>query len=237
MISWAANRSPDSTRALILSFSTSVKVTPDLLNAAIPLIGSSSALPNWTALLSAVPNPAAAKSIAAAVAVLAVSILAVNAAMMLNPAILITAGIVALGVAVVAAYKKFEGLRTVVRVVVNGILGFVEKMVNAFIIGINVMVRAANLIPGVDIDTISHVSLPQISDKAPDLSSNDRGMGGAAGFTAPSLTGNKRGVGGAAGYNVTVNAGVGDPVAIGKSVVDALNAYKSRTGSLGLLTN
>ena len=35
--------------------------------------------------------------------------------------------------------------------------------------------------------------------------------------------------------NVTVNAGVGDPVAIGKSVVDALNAYKTRTGSFGLV--
>jgi hypothetical protein len=32
--------------------------------------------------------------------------------------------------------------------------------------------------------------------------------------------------------NITVNAGVGDPVAIGKSIVDALVAYKSRTGSL-----
>jgi hypothetical protein len=35
--------------------------------------------------------------------------------------------------------------------------------------------------------------------------------------------------------NITVNAGVGDPVAIGKSVVDALNAYKARTGSFGLV--
>ena len=34
------------------------------------------------------------------------------------------------------------------------------------------------------------------------------------------------------GINITVNAGVGDPVAIGKSIVDALTAYKSRTGSL-----
>jgi len=34
------------------------------------------------------------------------------------------------------------------------------------------------------------------------------------------------------GLNITVNTGVGDPVAIGKSIVDALVAYKSRTGSL-----
>ena len=34
------------------------------------------------------------------------------------------------------------------------------------------------------------------------------------------------------GINITVNTGVGDPVAIGKGIVDALTAYKSRTGSL-----
>ena len=32
--------------------------------------------------------------------------------------------------------------------------------------------------------------------------------------------------------NITVNTGIGDPVAIGKSIVEALVAYKSRTGSL-----
>ena len=39
--------------------------------------------------------------------------------------------------------------------------------------------------------------------------------------------------GGGAGVNITVNTGVGDPVAIGKGVVDALNAYRARTGSYG----
>ena len=38
--------------------------------------------------------------------------------------------------------------------------------------------------------------------------------------------------GGLGNINVTVNTGVGDPVEIGKSIVDALTAYKSRTGSL-----
>jgi hypothetical protein len=37
------------------------------------------------------------------------------------------------------------------------------------------------------------------------------------------------------GVNITVNTGVGDPVAVGKGVVDALNAYKARTGSLASL--
>jgi hypothetical protein len=33
---------------------------------------------------------------------------------------------------------------------------------------------------------------------------------------------------------ITVQAGVGDPVAIGKSVVDALQAYQRRVGALNL---
>lgn len=42
---------------------------------------------------------------------------------------------------------------------------------------------------------------------------------------------------GGGGVNITVNTGVGDPVAIGKGVVDALNAYRARTGSYGFATN
>jgi hypothetical protein len=188
-----------------------------VLEAVTPLLLK---IANW-----AKNNPGVFLAIASAVGILAVSILAVNAAMLLNPAVLITAGIIALGVAVVAAYKKFEGLQTVIRVVVNGVLSYVEDMVNAFIIGVNVMIRAMNLIPGVDIDTIGHVSLTRISDKAPDLSSNDRGMGG---FIAPALSSNDRGMGGAAGQsnNVTINVQGADP----NAVVQALQRYVRTSG-------
>lgn len=54
-------------------------------------------------------------------------------------------------------------------------------------------------------------------------------VGGSLGGTA---AGAFMGKGAGTNVNITVNAGVGDPVAIGKSVVDALNAYKARTGSL-----
>jgi hypothetical protein len=57
------------------------------------------------------------------------------------------------------------------------------------------------------------------------------GLGGAA---AGAFMGKG---GGGAGVNITVNTGVGDPVAIGKGVVDALNAYRARTGSYGFATN
>jgi hypothetical protein len=34
------------------------------------------------------------------------------------------------------------------------------------------------------------------------------------------------------GLNITVQTGVGDPVAIGKAVSDVLNAYNRRTGNM-----
>ena len=64
-------------------------------------------------------NPTLLAVVIAALGILAISILAVNAAMMLNPAILITAAIIALGVAIFAAYKKFEGFRKIVDTIFN----------------------------------------------------------------------------------------------------------------------
>jgi hypothetical protein len=64
-------------------------------------------------------NPTLLAVVIASLGILAISILAVNAAMMLNPAILITAAIIALGVAIFAAYKKFEGFRKIVDTIFN----------------------------------------------------------------------------------------------------------------------
>jgi hypothetical protein len=171
-------------------------------------------------------NPTLLAAVIAGMGILAVSILAVNAAMLLNPAILITAGIIALGVAIVAAYKKFEGFRTVVRLVVNGILTYVETMVNGFIKAINIIIKGLNLVPGVNIKEIGSVSFgrvggepgkaPGIHDsgagmiQAPDLSSNDRGMGGVAGLGNP----------------ITVNVQGADP----QAVVRALQTYVRTSG-------
>jgi hypothetical protein len=58
------------------------------------------------------------------------------------------------------------------------------------------------------------------------LSDVGGGLGGAAAGAF---------MGAGTNVNITVNAGVGDPVAIGKGVVDALNAYKARTGSFGFV--
>jgi hypothetical protein len=168
-------------------------------------------------------NPTLLAAVIASMGILAVSILAVNAAMMLNPAIAITAGIIALGVAVVAAYKKFETFRTIVNGVLNGIGKVVENFVNTWITLINAVIRAANVIPGVDIDTIDKVNIGTIGGKA-DKSSNDRGMGG---YIAPALSSNDRGMGGQAGAtNLTVNVQGADP----NAVVQALQRYVRTSG-------
>jgi hypothetical protein len=173
-------------------------------------------------------NPQLLAVVIGAMGLLAVSILAVNAAMLLNPAVAITAAVIALGVAVVMAYKKFEGFRNVVRSVVNGIMTYVEFMVNGWIKAVNIIIKAMNLIPGVDIKEIGSVSFgrmggepgaaPGIHDsgqmRAPDLASNSRGMGGSTGST----------------INVTVQGA--DP----QAVVRALQDYNRTAGPIPVNT-
>jgi hypothetical protein len=177
-------------------------------------------------------NPGLLAAVIAGMGILAVSILAVNAAMLLNPAVAITAGIIALGVAVVAAYKKFEGFRTVVRLVMNGILTYVEFMVNGFISAINLMISALNLVPGVNIDKIGSISLPRMGGepgKAPGIHDSGSRM-----INAPDLSSNNRGMGGAAGTGnlITVNVQGADP----NAVVQALQRYVRLSGPVPITT-
>lgn len=161
-------------------------------------------------------NPTLMAAVVAGMGILAISILAVNAAMALNPAIAITAGIIALGIAVVEAYKKFETFRNIVNGVLNGISKVIQTFVDTFIIGINAVIRGANLLPGVNIDTISHVKFPSLSGEAPALSSNDRGMGGAAGY---------------GGNTITINTSA-DP----QAVVQALQMFNRMNGPIPINT-
>jgi hypothetical protein len=119
-------------------------------------------------------NPTLITAVAAAFGVLAASVVVVNAAMALNPVVLITAGIVALGVALVMAYKKFDTFGAVVRTVVNGVAGYFEFLANAYIKMINLVIKGINLIkPGKDIGTIGQVSFGRLGG------GNDGGNGGA----------------------------------------------------------
>lgn len=110
-------------------------------------------------------NPALITAAAAAFGVLALSVLAVNAAMALNPVVLITAGIIALVATLAIAYKKFEGFRNVVNFVINSIAANFEFMANAFIAVINTVIKGINIIkPGKDIGTLGQISLGRLGD-------------------------------------------------------------------------
>jgi hypothetical protein len=175
-------------------------------------------------------NPQLLAAVIAGMGILAVSILAVNAAMLLNPAVAITAAVIALGVAVVMAYKKFEGFRNVVKSVVNGIMTYVEFMVNGWIKAVNIIIKAMNLIPGVDIKEIGGVSFGRMGGEgAAALGIHDSGM-----TQAPDLSSNNRGMGGVAGTSnlITINVSGADP----QAVVKALQTYVRTSGPVPVST-
>jgi hypothetical protein len=145
--------------------------------------------------------------------ILAGSILAVNAAMMLNPAVAITAGILALGAAVIYAYRKFEGFRDVVRVVVNTVAGYIEGMANGFIKAINLVIYGMNLLkPGKDIKMLQEISIGRMSEP---VAPADLGTNGSANIAERS-------------NNATINVYGGDP----NQVVAALRSYMRQNGSV-----
>jgi hypothetical protein len=165
---------------------------------------------NW-----AQENPDLLAAVIAGMGILAGSILAVNAAMMLNPAVAITAGIIALGAAIVVAYKKFEGFRDVVRVVVNSIAGYIEGMVNGFITAINLLIYGINLVkPGKDIDPLGKIKLGRIAEPMA-VEPADLGRNGSANVAERD-------------NNVNINVYGGDP----NQVVEALRSYMRQNGSV-----
>lgn len=108
-------------------------------------------------------NPGVFTVIAGTIGAIAVSILAVNTAMALNPFGLIAVGIGLLVTGIGIAYTKFEGFRSLVRNVVNGLSDYFEFMANSWIKATNVLITAMNLIsPFKDIPKIGAVSFGKI---------------------------------------------------------------------------
>ena len=194
-------------------------------------------------------NPTLITAVAVAFGVMAGAIVLVNAAMALNPAVLITAGIIALGVALVTAYKRFDTFRAVVQSVANGVAGYFEFIANAYIKMINLVIRGINLIkPGKDIGQIGQVSFGR-------LGGEDGGNGGAnpAGLdykamatggvvTSPTFAligeaGPEAVIPldkmGSMGGGVTINVNGGDP----NAVVAALRTYMRQNGSVPIKTS
>jgi hypothetical protein len=188
-------------------------------------------------------NPTLITAVAIAFGVLAGSILLVNAAMALNPAVLITAGIVALGVALVVAYKKFEGFRNVVNAVINQVASNFEFMANAFIAMVNVVIKGINLIkPGKDIGYLGQISLGRIGNDGGNGGANPAGLDYKAMATGGIVTSPTMALIGEAGPEavipldkmggmgggVTINVNGGDP----QAVVQALRTYMRQNGSV-----
>jgi hypothetical protein len=188
----------------------------------------------------AAANPGTFKLIAAAIAAIAVAVVAVNAAMAINPFTAIAAGIALLVVGLVTAYNKFETFRDVVRTVVNGIASYFEFMVNAWIKAINVVIRGINLVkPGKDIPSLGTVGFGRLGeDPAIGTGGGARipAMANGGIVTSPTLAligesgpeavvplnraGNMGGV--------TINVNGGDP----QAVVNALRRYMQLNGAV-----
>ena len=185
---------------------------------------------------------------ALAIGAVAISIMAINTAMALNPIGLIVIGIGLLIAALAIAYKKFEGFREVVKAVVNGVAGYFEFMANAYIKMINVVIRGINLIkPGKDIATLGSVSFGELG--------GDGGGGGNTGsirgfeamatggiVTSPTMaligeSGPEAVIplnkAGGFGMNITVNAGlVSTPDQIGMEIIASIQKAQRRSGTV-----
>ena len=178
-------------------------------------------------------NPTFILATAAAIGVLTASVVALNIAMALNPAVFITAGIIALGIAVGVAYKKFETFRTVVDALVNNAARNFEFMANSFIRLINVVIKGINLIkPGKDIGTLSEVSFGR-------LGGNEDG---GATYTSARQFEAMTGVTGAAvdetNFQSVIAASVGGPkiTPTKAPVIDKTNGTGGRDFGLGDIT-
>ena len=187
-------------------------------------------------------NPTLITAVAVAFGALAAAVVLVNAAMALNPAVLITAGIVALGVALVMAYKKFDTFRAVVNAVINQVASNFEFMANAFITMINVVIKGINLIkPGKDIGSLGQISLGRLGGEGSAAGgANPAGLDYKAMATGGIVTSPTFALIGEAGPEaviplskmgsmgggITVNVNGGDP----QAVVDALRRYQRQNG-------
>jgi hypothetical protein len=165
-------------------------------------------------------NPGVFTIIAGTIGAIAVSILAVNTAMALNPFGLIAVGIGLLVTGIGIAYTKFEGFRNLVKNVVNGLSDYFEFMANSFIKVTNILISGINLIsPFKDIPKLGSISLGHIGEG---------GKGG--GYTSTNaaesaMFGNKGGG--------SVTAAAPTPIASAPSVGDGFgmtSTFISKTG-------
>jgi hypothetical protein len=194
----------------------------------------------------AAKHPGIILAVGGAIAVIAASIMAVNLAMALNPFSAIIIGVVAVGAAVVLAYKKFEGFRNVVDAVFDGIKVGFDFVVSYFKTLLTIYKTIFNGIATLWNNTIGKLSfkvpgwVPGLGGKGFDVpnipmlaaggivTGPTLAMIGEAGPEAvvPLSRAGEFGMGG--GNNVTINVNGGDP----NAVVAALRTYMRQNGSV-----
>ena len=191
-------------------------------------------------------NPTAFMAIAGAIGAIALAITAVNIAMALNPIALIAAGVAALVVGLVVAYKKFEGFRKIVDAVFSGIKWWIMNVtIPAFQLMLSIVKGIFNGIATLWNNTFGKISfkvpgwVPGIGGKGFDVpnipllaaggivTSPTLAMVGEAGPEAV-IPLDRLGAMGGNGGNIYVTVQGGDP----NAVVDALVKYSRQNGSL-----
>ena len=212
-----------------------------VLEAVTPLLLG---MANW-----AKDNPGTFKIIAAAIGAIALSIMAINVAMALNPIGAIVIGVIALIAGLAVAYTKFEGFRKIVNLVFDGIkfgfeilmgyfktlLGVYKGIFNGFAsiwnntIGkIQIKIPDIKGLPGRG-QTFGVPKIPMLAEGGIVVNGAQLAVIGEAGPEAviPLDRMGEFGMGGnAPSVNIHVNGG--DP----QAVVDALRTYMFRNGSV-----
>jgi len=110
---------------------------------------------NWAA-----SNPRAFTLAAATIASIATAVLAVNFAMNASPFVRFATGLTAVGIAIFAAYQKFESFRSGVQIIMNAVIGYVNGLISALYSVYNAVALVINAIPG--LDNIATKIAPQI---------------------------------------------------------------------------
>ena len=139
----------------------------------------------------------------------------------------------------------FEGLRDFFGQIINGYITGFEAFVNGIIGGVNAIIRALNKIQvdipdfvpefggktfGIDIAPVSKISLPRVAlAEGGIVDRPTMSLIGEAGPEAVIPLSKLDRMGGPT-YNITVQAGVGDPVRIGEEVVRTIKRYERASG-------
>jgi len=195
-------------------------------------------------------NPTILMVVVGAFAALAAAIVLVNLAMAANPVVLITAGIIALGIGIFAAYKKFQPFHDIVDAVFGGIKFWINEVtIPSFKLLLTVAKTIFNGIATIWNNTFGKLSfnipswVPGIGGKGFDVpnipmmanggivTSPTLAMIGEAGPEAVIPLSKMGGVGG--GMTIVVQAGlVSTPDQIGQDIIQAIQKAQRRSGQV-----